>query len=111
MAIGYARSGSWKEERWILCSGRDGSLVDIEKINSRTNFDLWHCMVYIPRNNECRILCLLVHMLHVNCLFFSLFFNPILHNAWLDNRALTLKSNTAKFYFGENFAYPPKNLS
>jgi hypothetical protein len=27
--------------------------------------------------------------------------NPILHTAWLNNHALTLKSNTAKYYFGE----------
>jgi hypothetical protein len=26
-------------------------------------------------------------------------FNPILHTAWLDNHALTLKSNSAKYYF------------
>jgi hypothetical protein len=28
-------------------------------------------------------------------------FNPILHPAWLDNHALTLKSNSAKYYFHE----------
>ncbi len=27
--------------------------------------------------------------------------NPILHTAWLDNHALTLKSNSAKYYFHE----------
>ncbi len=27
--------------------------------------------------------------------------NPILYTAWLDNHALTLESNTAKFNFGE----------
>jgi hypothetical protein len=27
--------------------------------------------------------------------------NSILYTAWLDNQALTLKSNTAKYYFGE----------
>jgi hypothetical protein len=27
--------------------------------------------------------------------------NPILHTAWLENHALTLKSNIAKYYFGE----------
>jgi hypothetical protein len=27
--------------------------------------------------------------------------NPILHTAWLDNHALTLKSNSAKLYFHE----------
>ncbi len=27
--------------------------------------------------------------------------NSILHTAWLDDNALTLKSNTAKYYFGE----------
>jgi hypothetical protein len=38
--------------------------------------------------------------------------SPILHTAWLDNHALTLKRNTAKYYFGEksSFAYHPKNL-
>jgi hypothetical protein len=29
------------------------------------------------------------------------FYNPILHTAWLDNHALPLKRNTAKYYFGE----------
>jgi hypothetical protein len=29
-------------------------------------------------------------------------FNPILHTAWLDNRALSLKSNSAKYYFMKN---------
>ncbi len=29
------------------------------------------------------------------------FFNPILHTVWLDNHALTLKSNSAKYYFHE----------
>ncbi len=28
-------------------------------------------------------------------------FNPILHTVWLDNHALTLKSNSAKYYFHE----------
>jgi hypothetical protein len=28
-------------------------------------------------------------------------FNPILHTAWLNIHALTLKRNTAKYYFGE----------
>jgi hypothetical protein len=27
--------------------------------------------------------------------------NPILHTPWLNNHALTLKRNTAKYYFGE----------
>jgi hypothetical protein len=37
-------------------------------------------------------------------------FNPILHTAWLDNHALTLKSNNAKYHIGEKshfFAYLP----
>ena len=28
-------------------------------------------------------------------------FNPIIHTVWLDNHALTLKSNSAKYYFHE----------
>jgi hypothetical protein len=28
-------------------------------------------------------------------------FNHVLHTAWLNNHALTLKSNTAKYYIGE----------
>jgi hypothetical protein len=40
--------------------------------------------------------------------------NPILHTAWLDNHALTLKRNTEKYYFFEKssqfFAYLCKNL-
>jgi hypothetical protein len=37
--------------------------------------------------------------------------NPILQTVWLNNHALTLKRNTAKYYLGENlvFAYLPKN--
>ncbi len=35
--------------------------------------------------------------------------NLILHTAWLNNHALTLKRNTTKYYFGF-FAYLPKNL-
>jgi hypothetical protein len=37
-------------------------------------------------------------------------FNPILHTTWLNNHALTLKSNTAKYYFGEksSFLHTPK---
>jgi hypothetical protein len=39
-------------------------------------------------------------------------FNPILHTAWLNNHALTLKRNTAKYYFGENpvFCIPSQKL-
>jgi hypothetical protein len=29
------------------------------------------------------------------------FINPILHTAWLESHALTLKINTAKYYLGE----------
>ncbi len=32
-------------------------------------------------------------------------FNPILHTAWLDNHALTLKRNAAKYYFGEKSSF------
>ena len=28
-------------------------------------------------------------------------FNPLLHTAWLDNHALTMKSNTEKYYYGK----------
>jgi hypothetical protein len=31
--------------------------------------------------------------------------NPILHTAWLNNHALTLKSNTAKYYFCEKSSF------
>jgi hypothetical protein len=31
--------------------------------------------------------------------------NPILHTAWLESHALTLKSNTAKYYFGEKSSF------
>jgi hypothetical protein len=31
--------------------------------------------------------------------------HPILHTAWLNNRALTLKRNTAKYYFGEKSSF------
>jgi hypothetical protein len=32
-------------------------------------------------------------------------FNPILHTAWLNNHALTLKRNTEKYYFGEKSSF------
>jgi hypothetical protein len=44
--------------------------------------------------------------------FYMMLINPILHSAWL-NHALTLKSNTAKYYSGKKssfFAYLPKVL-
>jgi hypothetical protein len=31
--------------------------------------------------------------------------NPILHTAWLESHALTLKNNTAKYYFGEKSSF------
>jgi hypothetical protein len=31
--------------------------------------------------------------------------NPILHTTWLNNHALTLKRNTAKYYFGEKYSF------
>ncbi len=36
---------------------------------------------------------------------FQPFVTPILHSAWLNNHALTLKSNTAKYYFGEKSSF------
>jgi hypothetical protein len=33
------------------------------------------------------------------------FLNPILHTAWLNNHALTLKRNTAKYYFSEKATF------
>jgi hypothetical protein len=30
---------------------------------------------------------------------------PILHTVWLNNHALTLKRNTAKYYFGEKSSF------
>ncbi len=31
--------------------------------------------------------------------------NPILHTAWLESHALTVKNNTAKYYFGEKSSF------
>ncbi len=31
--------------------------------------------------------------------------NPILHTVWLDNHALSFKSNNAKYYFGEKSSF------
>jgi hypothetical protein len=31
--------------------------------------------------------------------------NPILHTAWLESHALTLKNNTAKYYLGEKSSF------
>jgi hypothetical protein len=33
------------------------------------------------------------------------YINPILHTAWLESHALTLKNNTAKYYFGEKSSF------
>ncbi len=32
-------------------------------------------------------------------------FNPILHTTWLESHALTLKNNTAKYYFNEKSSF------
>jgi hypothetical protein len=41
------------------------------------------------------------------------FLNPILHTAWLNNHALTLKSNSAKYYIHvkSRFLHTKENLS
>jgi hypothetical protein len=39
--LGYAESGTWKEDRRIMCSGRDGSPVEMEKIICRTDSESW----------------------------------------------------------------------
>jgi hypothetical protein len=46
------------------------------------------------------------------CVNLHIIINPILHTARLNNHALTLRRNTAKYYFGEksSFAYLPKSL-
>ncbi len=31
--------------------------------------------------------------------------SPILHTTWLESHALTLKNNTAKYYFGEKYSF------
>jgi hypothetical protein len=36
---------------------------------------------------------------------FRFFVNPILHTAWLNNYALTLKRNTAKYNFDEKSSF------
>jgi hypothetical protein len=41
----------------------------------------------------------------VNLYVSKVMLNPILHTAWLNNHALTLKSNTAKYYFGEKSSF------
>ncbi len=33
------------------------------------------------------------------------FLNPILHTVWLESHALTLKNNTAKYYFSEKSSF------
>ncbi len=57
---------------------------------------------------------------HFTTLSTNVIINPILYNSWLENHALTLKSNIAKYYFGEKsiflhtflkFAMSKKNLS
>jgi hypothetical protein len=35
----------------------------------------------------------------------SFYLNPILHTAWLESHAPTLKNNTAKYYFGEKSSF------
>jgi hypothetical protein len=43
-------------------------------------------------------------------LFLFLVINPILHTAWLESHALTLKNNTAKYYFGQKSSFLYTNL-
>ncbi len=38
-------------------------------------------------------------------IFIILYFNPILHTAWLNNHALTLKRNIAIYYFSEKSSF------
>jgi hypothetical protein len=42
--------------------------------------------------------------------FLPTHFNPILHTAWLDNHALTLKRNAAKYYLSEKSSFLPTFL-
>jgi hypothetical protein len=61
----------------------------------------------------CKINASLLHFSHVqNAITFLQLFNinPILHTMWLENHTLTLKSNTAKYYFGEKFSFLPTVL-
>jgi hypothetical protein len=36
--------------------------------------------------------------------------NPILHTAWINNHALTLKGGSSKFYFGEKSSFLHKKI-
>jgi hypothetical protein len=41
----------------------------------------------------------------LNLRYINTVVNPILHTAWLNNHALTLKINTAKYYFGDKSSF------
>ncbi len=58
----------------------------------------------ILRYNMNKIMCYLDHARVAQCSASS-GFNPILHTAWLESHALTLKNNTAEYYFGEKSSF------
>jgi hypothetical protein len=68
-------------------------------IYEETVSHIWLC--------NCSILNILIYEENLIFLFYQSnprnlwVFNPILHIAWLDNHALTLKSNSAKYYFNK----------
>jgi hypothetical protein len=43
--------------------------------------------------------------LHTLRLRYGCLYYPILYTAWLNNHALTLKRNTAKYYYGEKSSF------
>jgi hypothetical protein len=43
--------------------------------------------------------------LDLQVIFVPEIFIPVLHTAWLNNHALTLKRSTAKYYFGEKSSF------
>ncbi len=86
-----------------------------------TNFIFYVRYIRKILSQKCPLCKLYVHCTHSWCCknicsfiiaYFIAHFNPILHTAWLNNHALTLKRNTAKYYLVKNpvFANLPKIL-
>ncbi len=46
-----------------------------------------------------------ITFMSLNNKFLQLYYIPILHTAWLESHALTLKNNTAKYYFDEKSSF------
>ncbi len=79
------------ESHTCVCAGSRRERVRLSGlINGRNQFNSWG-FLQAPHSGPglCRTITI----------------NPILHTAWLNIHALTLKRNTAKYYFGEKSSF------